>query len=59
MFGLSALRTTARTIAERRRRAETNRILAGLPAEIRKDIGWPATARLESAFNDPQSRPRV
>ncbi len=59
MFGLSTLRTTAHNIAARRRQAETNRILAGLPAEIRKDIGWPTTTGFESSFDNPQSRPRV
>ena len=36
-------RRLARTLREEWAKRRTERVLAGLPAEIRKDIGWPTT----------------
>lgn len=41
-FVYPALRLILKIRDERRRR-QTEKVLEGLPAEIRKDIGWPTT----------------
>ncbi|WP_157016140.1 hypothetical protein [Mesorhizobium xinjiangense] len=40
---LSTISHLAVAVRERRSRARTERIIGTLPADIRKDIGWPDT----------------
>jgi hypothetical protein len=42
---LSIIRNAARQYHARREWARTERIIASLPPEIRKDIGWPNPRR--------------
>lgn len=56
MFGLITLRTVANAVRARRRQRETQRILSGLPADVKKDIGWPAMVERPGAVPVARSR---
>lgn len=58
MFGLTRLRTITNAARERRRRAQAHKILAGLPPELKKDIGWPSAARIQASYYRQPSQTR-
>lgn len=45
MLIVTRLRRYVSLFAERRRYRSTERLMANLPLEVRKDIGWPGSAR--------------
>ena len=50
---LTRLRRYVSRFSERRRYRYTERLMANLPLEVRKDIGWPGSARgLQDAAYD-------
>jgi hypothetical protein len=49
MSMIEGLSRIASRIQERRMRRRTEALIASLPHDIQRDIGWPAAARLYSA----------